>query len=196
MLKTTRKYRPPISQLRESAQMARKILVEKNIEKKDSIFKALAEDSDAPVLPGIHPYIPHRWVLDAARMAIMDITTDWAKKNKNEGEQEKIGPFFRFGIKRLEAEEKKWKDLSRKNQIEDSRNEPLSEIFSPVRKWQSAAALKQFIVDSFAVSVIVKSNDDVTSYLDWFINQWTPSLNKLWDKKRTSEQKKSLDRGK
>ena len=185
MLKTTRKRRPPLAQLRLAAEHARKMLFAKNIVSDRSILEKLVDNPEAPILPGIPPYLPNRWTLDAVRQMIMDITKKWVTKCQGIPEkQEHIEPFFRFAIKCIEDEERKWRGKVRAADI-STKDGIISDIFSEVRHLETANAMKKFIVDSFAISVIVKSNDSVSSYLEWFIEDWTPKLNKLWTKQKS-----------
>jgi hypothetical protein len=188
MLKTYRKKRPPMMQLKEASDIAKKMLVKKRISSEKNIFEKMADLSNPPKLPGINPYLPARWTLDAARQMILIITKEWVKKNKGDvDKQEKIEPFFRFAIKQIENEERKFKSRMYKDKMKqlddaESKDWTIAKIFSTLNQVQTANAMKKFIVDSFAVSVIVKTNDDVSSYLEWFIDDWTPRLNELWNK--------------
>jgi hypothetical protein len=183
MLKTTRKRRQHLTQLREAAKVAKKMLFAKKMISSQSIFETLAHKKDAPVLPGIVPYIPDQWTLDHTRQIVMVIVKEWIKKNdKNETEQEKIVPFFRFVIRKMGDQERKWSALARKEKVENRQFEPIASIFSSMRRAETARAVKSFLVDSFAVSVIVKSNGSVSDYLSWFMEDWTPKLNEFWKK--------------
>jgi hypothetical protein len=109
----------------------------------------------------------------------------------NEDYQQNVIPFFRFVLKELEKEETKWFMRMKKSQLDTNEEEmrPLSDIFSVQRKYNSVVALKYFIMDSFAVSEIVKSNNGVSSYIEWFIDDWTPKLNNLWSKNKNGQKK-------
>lgn len=183
MFKTTRKKRPPYAQLKEAHDIAKGMLISRGIVSSKSIFEKLANKPGAPILPGIVPYLPDRWTLDEARQIVMVITREWVKENNGDSEkQEQIQPFFRFAIRKMEDEERKWRSKVRKEKLEDREMETISSIFSNLRRMETCAALKTFLVDSFAVSVIVKTNGSVSDYLTWFIEDWTFKLNELWKK--------------
>ena len=43
-------------------------------------------------------------------------------------------------------------------------------------------SMKEFLIASFNVSVIVNQNMTVSEYLEWSLEDWIPKLNKLWNK--------------
>jgi hypothetical protein len=188
MLKTIRKKRPPLSQLREAALIARKIMEDKGIQRRDTIFDLLSKDPHAPILPGIYPYIPHKWVIEQSRIIIGDSVARWIERVPDEEAQENAVSFFRFVVKRMEEKENQMRKEYRKTDLAEEEDKLISDIFSPWRKYDTAVKLKKFIVDSFACAVIAHTNEDVESYVDWFIHDWTPKLFEVWKKKEQMEE--------
>ena len=114
------------------------------------------------------------------------ITKAWIDLNK--GDQikiEKIDQFFMYILKRLKEEEDKFKrrETNMGKIIKKMKNVPiLSEVFASTRNRETAFALQKFFADSFAVAIVLKRNDTTSTYVDWFLNDWTISMIKLWHK--------------
>lgn len=176
--------RAPLTQLREAASKAHELLSNKNVVHKDNVLERLAKEAGAPILPGLPSYLPHRWTIEAAQRAMHAIIVEWmVVTEKDLNKQDNAAEFFKFVVKVMKVEEKKYKREMKITQKEIKGMKEvrlLSEIFSPHRRWQTTRALHKFFIDSFAVSLIVKQNDSTSSYADWFLNEWTPSLYKLW----------------
>jgi len=54
-------------------------------------------------------------------------------------------------------------------------------VFSPIRKKEVAHAIHRFFVDSFACAIVLKNNNSVSEYVNWFID-WTEAMYQLWIK--------------
>ena len=184
MINTPVKKRAPLSQLRSTAQQIFKMLKEKKIVHETNILEELARDAKAPILPGIPSYLPHKWTIQAAQEEMYILVKDWVRKtNHNLDLQENASEFFKFVVKRMQQVERKFKleMNSTKKMMKEMKEAPLlSDIFSPMRKRQTTRGMHKFFVDSFAISVIVKSNGSTGDYAEWFLNNWTPALYKLW----------------
>jgi hypothetical protein len=177
--------RLPIEQLKNAARVANELLVKKHIMHKDNMLERIARDPRAPLLPGLPPYLPHKFTIDAARQAIFIILREWADKHKgDEDKQENASLFFYFVVKRMSLEERKFKSqmkqVKRNAQAKKDEGLTLYQIFSPMKRYQHTIALNKFFVDSFAVFVIVKGKSSTTEYAEWFLGEWTPSLMLLW----------------
>jgi hypothetical protein len=181
-----KKNRPPLKQLKESAKIADEMLRQKGILAKDSFIDKIIDDPKAPTLPGLPAYLPHEETIAACQILLARTTKLWIEQNKQEDSKtENIADFFRFVLKRIKREEDKFtkehKQMDKKIK-KDYGDYILSDIFSPLRKRQTARALYKFFVDSFAVSHIVKRKSCTSEYVDWFLNEWTPSMIGLWHK--------------
>ncbi len=189
------KKRAPIAQLKEAGNRAFALLVEKRVVHHRNVLEDIARDANAPILPGIPSYLPHRWTIDAARQAMFVLMEEWIKENDgNEEMQEKAPDFFYFVVKRMKLKEREYKREVKREEFKAFSNMKearlISDIFSPVRKHQTAKGLNKFFVDSFAIFIIVKAQGTTTEYAEWFLGEWTPSLYKLWSNQKANEQKK------
>ena len=193
MLKNTPpRRRLPIEQLKNAARVANNMLIKKHVMHKDNMLERIARDPMAPLLPGLPPYLPHKFTIDAARQAIFILLREWSELHKgNEAKQENASNFFYFVVKRMSMEERKFKSQMKKvkKNIDDKKEESMTlyQIFSPMRKHQHTIALNKFFIDSFAVFVIVKGKSSTTEYAEWFLGEWTLRLMLLW---KTPDDKK------
>lgn len=180
-----KKNRPPIDQLRVAGRQALVMLREKGILAKDSVIDKIINDKNAPILPGIPAYLPHDYTLKMAQQMFRDLLILWMEKCKNNHSlAENITEFYKFIIEELRVQERDFnKDIStmaRSIQIKKLGNVPvLKDVFSPMRKKQVVVAMRKFMVDSFAVSVVLKNNNNVSEYANWFLD-WTNDMQKLW----------------
>jgi uncharacterized protein YifE (UPF0438 family) len=185
------KKRLPIEQLREAKIIADEMLKKKGVIARDSIINAIEKDPNAPMLPGIPSYLPHEWTIAAGQLMLYRITKAWMSLNKNNNREiEKIDKFFIYILKRLKEEESKFKKDEKKMSklIKKVKNVPiLSEVFAPTRNKETAYALQKFFADSFAVAIVLKRNDTTSSYIDWFLNEWTVSMIGLWHRNNENE---------
>ena len=182
MLKTHRKKRAPYLQLKQASEYARQLGFAKKIVSEKSILDKIKDDPNAPILPGMPPYLPHRWTLDAMRNIIMDIVKKWVTHCKGEEEkQEQMKQFCIFAIRYMEDSERKWQRKVRATKINE-KDGLISEIFSDEKHLKATHSMKEFLIASFNVSVIVNQNMTVSEYLEWSLEDWIPKLNKLWNK--------------
>jgi hypothetical protein len=194
MITSTPKKRAPFAQLRKAAKTAFDMLSERHVVHSLNVLEELAKDAKAPILPGMPSYLPHRWTIHAAQTSMMILLKDWVKKtNHNLRLQDSASDFFKYVVLRMQEEERKFSKQVRDTDTlikKGMKKAPLlSDIFSPLQRKQTAKSMHKFFVDSFAISVIVHSNGSTGDYADWFLNEWTPELYKLWEKKQYESNK-------
>ena len=200
------KKRAPIEQLRAAGRVATQMLVSRGIIAKDSVIDKILLDAKSPKLPGIPAYLPHEWTITASQRVMRDLVFMWlaetqkeinpskkllGKKNKSgievdEKRREDITEFWKFCLSNLKDQEaafnKEKKAMPAKlAEIEKKIGEVpvLKDVFSPMRKEENLKALQHFLVDSFAVAIVVKQHHSVSEYLNWFLD-WTQDLHFLW----------------
>ena len=187
------KKRAPRKQLIEAGRIATKLAIERGLRSKDSVIDMLILDKTAPTLPGLPPYLPHRWTLKASQRMMYDMLLLWKNDSKD---QENIGEFFRFVIKefaiQIENANKEVQETEKNiKTMKTVQNTPvIREIFAPVQKKTTLKALQKFYIDCFAIAVMLKHNDEVSEYAEWFLD-WTNSLDHYWsEKENVTEQNK------
>lgn len=180
-----RKKHAPIEQLREAYSFAMKRMAELGVVAPgdQSVIDSIFKDKDAPILPGIPAYLPYAWTVDASLLSLSIITARWVRKNSGKNAIiNSINLFFRFVVKELDKEEAKVV-----SQIRDTVDEEKYDT-TLLYKRDSVRGIRQFLIDSFAVSLLVKGNDDVSSYLEW-VAGWSNQLKSYWKKKDDSKEK-------
>ena len=190
------KMRAPIDQLLESGRFAKKMLQEKGFEARKSVLDQIIKDKDAPILPGIPVYLPHRWTLKAARHLMYDILLMWREECEvyddvgnptdsfNRSKSEDIAQFWTFFIKILREQEEEYdrEVANQPNLIKSLKDVPvIKDIFMPVRNRDNIKAIQRFFVDSFAVSIVLKNNHSTSEFANWFLS-WAQDLDALWFK--------------
>jgi len=171
----------------EASSIAKNMLLTKGLIASRSIFEKLAEMPNAPILPGFPPYLPDQWTLERSKQIIFDIVKKWVSYNNGDSnKQEKFEPFCRFAIRRMSELERVYRAKMRKDGMNLSQLEstPLSNIFNNSRLLSATIGMKEFIIASFTVSFMVKTNSTTSEYLTWFIEDYTPKLNELWKKNK------------
>lgn len=182
-----RKNRAPIEQLRQAGKVAQEMLVKKGILSEKSIIDEIMTREGAPKLPGIPAYLPHQWTIKASQRIMYDILIMW--KEECDGDvvrTENITEFFKFVIAKLRDQEKEYnKEVAKVPRLFKSlKNIPvLKEVFSPLRKKENIQAIQRFFIDSFAVSIVIKSNHSTSDYANWFVD-WTEDMYKIWSAPR------------
>jgi hypothetical protein len=142
--------------------------------KENSALAHIRESKDSPILPGIPEYLPYPWTINATRRIIFDLACVWLNNNKNDPKmQENVSEFFKFVIKELEMKKEGIKNTMLFSVIKKEYDLKL------FHKKGAIEGIAKFLVDSFAVSVIEKSNSSVSEYLEWFL-RWTESLLNQW----------------
>jgi hypothetical protein len=185
------KRRAPIEQLREASKIARQMLIDKGIHSKESMIDKIVKDAKAPMLPGLAPYLPHEWTIKATQRIMGDLVIIWAEKCKrNKKRMENITEFWKFVVKELHTMEEKFatEEMLMGEAIKKQKDVLLlKDVFSPTRKKENLHAIHRFIVDSFAVGIVLKQNHATSEYLNWFLD-WTQDLYEYWiqPKKRKS----------
>lgn len=184
-----KKKHAPRSQLLAAAREAERIMVERGIHTPESaIDRILAENK--VVLPGIPAYLPHRWTLQDSRRFMKDILRLWAEKNKgSQKRQDNTSAFFAFLVKELTrieaaAQEKVDKTPALLQEMKNSKI-PVFRVMSSWQQLETTQAITRFMVDSFAVSMVVKEHRTTTEFAEWFM-AWTVKLEEFWVR---SEQK-------
>lgn len=170
------------------------MLIDRRVTQSENVLEKLTQDSGKSILPGIPSYLPHRWTIEASRNAMFSILRDWTELTKKDlKKQERISDFFRYVISRVEDENRKYKKETKKAKKElhamETQDRILSEIFSPLRKLQTARALMKFYIDSFAIFIIAHEKETTTDYAEWFIGEWTPALYDMWSSKNKDDNK-------
>jgi hypothetical protein len=174
------KKHAPVNELKQAAKEARKILAQKKIILPDeqSAIRTVLETKGAPPLPGLQPYLPFVWTLNIAKSAMFLISKDWLRESRqNPLLTENVTEFFKYVVKRLDNEIKKADENIKTTVFLKQYN------FKTLHQKEAAEGLKKFIVDSFAIAVIVKKNDSVSDYITWF-DDWTTRLYLLWQKEK------------
>lgn len=159
------------------------MLIKRGLRTEESVIDKILTDSRAPVLPGIPAYLPHEWTLQATRQIMRNIVIMWKDDCKgDERKMQDITKFWLFAREQLRQQEEAFnKDFTIMPKLLRSMKEVpvLKDVFSPMRKKENAEALHRFIVDSFAVAVVVKQHHATGEYLNWFLD-WTQDLGLLW----------------
>ena len=174
-----KKRLPNHGKLVEAGKMAREMLAKRKIIAPDdqSRLAEILATHGAPILPGIPVYLPYVWTIDAARRVLVNLVKEWHLKHEKDALiLNNIAEFSRFVIQVLKEEEHKL----------DERIHVTVQLkqfdFKLLHQKDAVKGIRKLLVDSFAVSVIAKSNDDVANYVDWF-RSWTDGLLRLWKPK-------------
>ena len=187
---TENKKHAPIEQLRAAGKEAERLMRERGIHTAESaIDRILAENR--VVLPGIPAYLPHRWVLEMSRRQLKDILRLWEEKNRgSEKRQENTEAFFTFLVKqlnRIEADaQKKVDETPKLLKAMASIKIPVYRAMSSWQQLETTQAMTRFMVDSFAVSMVVKEHFKTTQFAEWFM-QWTMQLEAYWVKQEKKD---------
>ncbi len=184
------KKHAPLAQLKEAAREAEKMLIERGIHTRESTIDKILKENKT-VLPGIPAYLPHRWTLQDSRRYMKDILRLWVEKNRgNQKKQEKTEAFFAFLVNELtkidEMAQKKVDEMPKLLQSMKG-NLLVSRVFTPMRLLETTQAITRFMVDSFAVSMVVKEHHTTTEFAEWFM-EWTMSLEEYWASKEKKDE--------
>jgi hypothetical protein len=174
-----KKKHAPHKQLVRAGKMAHELLAEKGIilpQDKSAIDRIL-QTANAPTLPGTPAYLPYPWTINASRRILYDLTREWQNENKNDQNKlNDITQYFKFIIRALRDEEKTI-DVKIHLTVQEKKYD-----FKLLHQKDAIKGIRKLMVDSFAVSIIAKSNSDTVTYLDWF-HEWTDNLLKQWGEK-------------
>jgi hypothetical protein len=169
------KKRAPIEQLKEAGRQAIKMLAKKGITTEASILDAILLDKTSPPIPGIPAYLPHQNTLKTAERIMFNLILLWreectkhpefaiVKEDTKGNREDNITEFFRFISQEMQEVEKAL----------------IKDVFGPMRNLENAKAIHRFFIDSFAIAIVLKSNDTTADYANWFI-EWTQDLYALW----------------
>jgi hypothetical protein len=180
----SKKHRAPREQLLEAGEKAKKMLQDKGIIAKKSILDEIAKNKDAPLLPGIPTYLPHRWTIKKSQQIMYDLLLMWKDKCREDEKKdpENITQFFKFLIAELREQEREYnREIERMpTLIKSLKTVPvLRDVFFPVNKKETVHAIQRFFLDSLAVAIVVKSNHSTSEYANWFLD-WSQELHALW----------------
>ena len=184
------KKHAPITQLKEAAKEAERMLVERGIHTPTSAIDRILKENKT-VLPGIPAYLPHRWTLMDSRRYMKDILRLWVEKNKsNQKRQDKTEAFFAFLVNELtKLEDEAQKKVDGMPKILKSMHNvkiPVHRVFSAWQLLETTQAITRFMVDSFAVSMVVKEHHTTTEFAEWFM-KWSMELEDYWIKREQKD---------
>ena len=190
------KTRPPIEQLKEAGEEARKKLVERGLLSSENLVERTAKEHPGLFLPGMPSYLPHKWTIKSSQRVMYDIFKMWQYKNAKMKDKldktENLALFIEFCIKEMNYQEevaKKKMDMQG-GLIKHLKKVPvLGKIFEPINNYETTRGIKKFFVDSFAVGIIVNGEAATTSEFAEFFFSWTDKLYTIWNQK--DEKKKS-----
>lgn len=186
----TEKKHAPRKQLIEAGKEAQRMLVERGIHTKESAIDRILKENKV-VLPGIPAYLPHRWTLQESRRYMRDILKLWVDKNKgNQKRQDNTNAFFAFLVNELtglEEDAQKKVDATPEMLKSLKKNVLVSRVFSPMRLLETTQAITRFMVDSFAVSMVVKEHHTTTEFAEWFM-QWCSDLDNYWKEREPKDE--------
>ena len=171
-----KKKRAPHDKLIQAGKDARALLAKRGAIAPDdkSIITKIVQTKGAPILPGIPPYLPRPWTLNATKRIIYDFGRAWQKEIRDDDKRKENGlEFFKFVIEGMNRPESVVNSLIAKT-IEKKEYEQ-----KYLSRKETIDALKRFLIDSFAISVIVKSHTETSDYLEWFY-EWSGKLLLYW----------------
>lgn len=185
------KHHAPIDQLRKAGNIAYEKLVERGIlTHESSIEKIKKEYPDLP-LPGLYPYMPHKWTIRSSQRIMYDIFKLWQFENTKKGIPDKetienLTMYIEYCIRELNRIENRAKSKMKNMEkiIKDVEDAPiLGKVFEPVNQYETTKAIKKFFVDGFALAIMVNGKESCTGeFAEWFF-AWTDSLYTVWEKK-------------
>jgi hypothetical protein len=188
------KKRAPIEQLKEAGRQAIKMLAKKGITTEASILDAILLDKTSPPIPGIPAYLPHQNTLKTAERIMFNLILLWreectkhpefaiVKEDTKGNREDNITEFFRFISQEMQEVEKAFEsDMNQMSVLMKGLNgvPVIKDVFGPMRNLENAKAIHRFFIDSFAIAIVLKSNDTTADYANWFI-EWTQDLYALW----------------
>lgn len=200
-----KRQRLPIEQLRAAGKAAQEMLVKKGLAAPDSALEKIRQMKDAPMLPGMPEYLPHVDTLHLAQRIMYDLLVMWkaeclktptyyikvgrSKRKMTEGRIDNVTEFFKFVVKEMRAIEKLLKkemDAMPPLLTKLEAVPVMSDILRPLGKYENTRAMLRFLVDSFAVAVVLKQKHSTAEYADWFLG-WSEQLENLWQKPKKTE---------
>lgn len=154
----------------------------------NSIIEKIKATAGAPMLPGLREYLPQPLMLNLGRRAILDFGREWQTLTKDSFKQNSFDEFFRFVVKRVNAENyaftaemnkraKEINDLIAQGKDVSSRT--VGEWLRPQDMMDLIKGLGMFLMDSFAVCVATKAAGDTPEFLEWYL-RWTQQLLNYW----------------
>src|ERR1051326_3682426 len=188
-----KKKHAPIEQLRKAGAEARKKLIERGIVTEENSVQRLMKDKPKMILPGIPSYIPHKWTIKASQRLVYDLLKIWQEEAKlSKKNVENLAFFIEFVVAELNKQEflskKKMKVMEK--MIGRMKNVPvLGKIFEPINQFETTKAMNKFMVDSFAVAIMVNGQVSSTSeFAEWFLD-WTNDIYSIRERKDVENKK-------
>lgn len=180
-----KKHNAPIEQLKQAGIEAQRKLAERGMAMYESFIEQIQKEHPDLILPGIPTYIPRKETIPMCQNILCDILQMWhAKKTDDVKEKENISKFIEFTILYLnhleEIAQKKKRMMPRlMKELEDI--PVLGKVFEPIKQIDVIRTMRQFFVDSFAISIIVNGEvHSTSSYVAWFI-KWTKQMSIAWE---------------
>lgn len=177
------KKRPSRKQLIEAGKQAREILADKGIIRpdNDSAVARILQDPKSPILPGgggspwaPQPYVPQPITIRDTRRIVRDLGRMWQVDIEDGDPRKLIGiEFFKYIIEELGKTKSKL-NIAIAKTVEDK---TYDQKF--LSRKEAIDTIIKFLVDSFAVAIVVHSHVDVPEYLEWF-DDWSMKLAYLW----------------
>ena len=174
---------PDRKKLIESGNIAKEMLTERGLQLSgaQSAIDRILQTDGSPTLPGIPAYLPYPWTIHAAKRVLYDLSREWELVTKGTPiRRDNISEFFKHVITSLKQEESV---LNEKIHVTVQMKKY---DFRYLHQKDAIKGIRKLLMDSLAVSIIAKSNDDVASYLEWFqhwsdrlITQWSDSVRKV-----------------
>ncbi len=181
-LRNIMRKRAPLKILKESYKESLEILRRKGLilPQEKSLINTNRETNDKVILPGLPEYLPHKQIINFAKLEIIVLIKEWlAECRKKKINPEIFNKFINFvNTKFLENRRK---DAALVAQEEKNKTYDIKVS----NKKDTRMAIMKFIVDSWAVAIIKKQNKEVSGYLFWF-DDWCEQLLKFWKKPITN----------
>lgn len=197
-----KKRHAPIEQLRKAGQIAYEKLVERGILTHESSIEKIKKEYPDLQLPGIYPYLPHKWTIRSSQRIMYDIFKLWQFKNTDKTVVDKktlenLTMYIEFCVRELNRIEERARQKMKTMEkiIKDVEDAPvLGKVFEPVNQYETTKAIKKFFVDSFALAVMVNGKESSTGeFAEWFFD-WTDSLYTVWEKKLDEKKETETNR--
>lgn len=163
-----------LKKLREAKELADELSIERGLRTKDSAVEEIRNTITGPILPGIPNYLPYPWTINNSKRVMYDMLVLWKNTMGREREADDAISFFKFVLKEMREQKELTYDEIQKGRIMKRYDIKL------LWKLKAVDGVYKFFVDAFAVSVIVRKNESVVDFAEWF-DEWTKDLLNQWD---------------
>jgi len=180
-----KKKRLDHQRLVQAGKDARDILANRGIIKKDeqSLIAQILQDPTSPPLPGgggspvsPQPYVPRPHTINIARRIMGDLMYMWNHDVDDNDERKMNGiEFFKFIVIQMNIATSKVNTAI----VKTVESKEYNQTF--LSRQETINAVKGLFIDSFAISVIAGTCNDVADFYVWF-RDWTERLLNLWPK--------------